>query len=77
MADTSAPDRFHVMTVIDALAHWRPPLCTMFLVVILLILCAVLPLWPYSAAWGFYPSAVVGVIFVCLCVVQVAVSLVS
>jgi len=30
------------------------------------ILCAVLPLWPYMAVWGFYPSAVVGVIFVCL-----------
>ena len=32
------------------------------LVLICLLLAGVLPAWPYSAGWGYYPSGAVGVV---------------
>jgi hypothetical protein len=32
------------------------------LVVLVLILLAVLPTWPYSGGWGYYPSGGVGLV---------------
>ena len=37
------------------------------LIVALLILS--LPTWPYSAAWGYYPSSGLGIIFLVLLIV--------
>jgi len=37
------------------------------LIVALLILS--LPTWPYSAAWGYYPSGGLGIIFLVLLIV--------
>jgi hypothetical protein len=31
-------------------------------VILFLLLLAMLPAWPYSAAWGYYPSGGVGVL---------------
>jgi len=36
----------------------------MALLIVLLILS--LPTWPYSAAWGFYPSGGVGIVLIVL-----------
>ena len=35
-------------------------------VLLVLVLLAVLPAWPYSTAWGYYPSGIVGLIVVVL-----------
>lgn len=32
------------------------------LVVLILVLIAALPTWPYSAGWGYYPSGGLGLI---------------
>jgi len=34
----------------------------LLLVLVLLLLVAALPTWPYSAGWGFYPSGGLGLI---------------
>jgi hypothetical protein len=39
----------------------------MALLIVLLILS--LPTWPYSAAWGFYPSGGLGIVLVVLLIV--------
>ena len=36
----------------------------LLLVILILVLLAVLPSWPYSRGWGYYPSGIVGVIVV-------------
>jgi hypothetical protein len=38
------------------------------LIVLILVLLAVLPRWPYSSGWGYYPSGGVGVLLVILIV---------
>lgn len=35
-------------------------------VLLIVVLLAVLPSWPYSAGWGYYPSGIVGLIVVVL-----------
>ena len=35
---------------------------TILIVVLLLVLIGALPTWPYSRAWGYYPSGVAGLI---------------
>ena len=35
---------------------------TLLLVIIIVLLIAALPTWPYSAGWGYYPSGLLGVI---------------
>jgi hypothetical protein len=35
---------------------------------ILLLLIGALPTWPYSAAWGYYPSGGLGLIFLVMMV---------
>ena len=41
---------------------------TILLIVLVLILIGALPSWPYSSAWGYYPSGIVGVVVVILVV---------
>lgn len=36
------------------------------LIVLVIVLLAVLPTWPYSSGWGYYPSGVLGIIIVVL-----------
>lgn len=40
----------------------------LFLLVLILIVIAVLPAWPYSSGWGYYPSGGIGVLLVILIV---------
>lgn len=35
-------------------------------VVLIIVLLAVLPSWPYSRGWGYYPSGVLGLILIIL-----------
>jgi hypothetical protein len=39
---------------------------TVLLIILILLLIAALPTWPYSAAWGYYPSGGLGLILVIL-----------
>ena len=41
---------------------------TVLLVLLILILVGVLPTWPHSANWGYYPSGGFGVILIVLVV---------
>jgi hypothetical protein len=38
----------------------------LLLILILLILFGALPVWPYSAGWGYYPSGGAGVVLLVL-----------
>jgi hypothetical protein len=35
---------------------------TLMLIILIILLLAVLPAWPYSAAWGYYPSGGLGLV---------------
>ncbi len=36
------------------------------LIVLIILLCGGLPVWPYSAAWGYYPSSGIGLVLLVL-----------
>lgn len=36
----------------------------LLLIVLIVVLLAILPSWPYSRGWGYYPSGLVGLIVV-------------
>ena len=39
---------------------------TILLIVLVLILIGVLPSWPHSQGWGYYPSGAIGIVLVIL-----------
>jgi hypothetical protein len=39
---------------------------TILLVILILLLIGALPLWPYSSAWGYYPSGGLGLLVLVL-----------
>ena len=39
---------------------------TILLIILVLLLIGVLPSWPYSRGWGYYPSGVAGVVVLVL-----------
>jgi Protein of unknown function (DUF3309) len=41
---------------------------TILIIILLLMLLGVLPTWPHSANWGYYPSGGLGLILVILVV---------
>lgn len=41
---------------------------TILLIILLLMLIGVLPTWPHSRSWGYYPSGGLGLILVILIV---------
>ncbi len=42
---------------------------TILLIVLVLLLIGALPTWPYSSAWGYYPSGGLGLVLIVLLVV--------
>jgi hypothetical protein len=34
------------------------------LIIVIVVLLAVLPAWPYSAGWGYYPSGGMGLLLI-------------
>jgi hypothetical protein len=39
---------------------------TILLIILIVVLLGVLPTWPYSSGWGYYPSGLLGIIVVVL-----------
>ena len=39
---------------------------TILLIILIIILVGALPTWPYSSAWGYYPSGGLGLVVVIL-----------
>jgi hypothetical protein len=37
---------------------------TLVFIILIILLLAVLPAWPYSAGWGYYPSGGFGLILI-------------
>jgi hypothetical protein len=37
---------------------------TLLLVILIVLLIAALPTWPYSAGWGYYPGGLLGIVLV-------------
>ena len=35
---------------------------TLLLIILILLLLGLLPVWPYSSSWGYYPSGGLGLI---------------
>jgi len=40
----------------------------MLIIVLLLLLIGAFPVWPYSSAWGYYPTGGIGVLLLILLV---------
>jgi hypothetical protein len=45
---------------------------TILLIVLVLLLVGVLPAWPHSRSWGYYPSGGIGLVVVILLVLLLA-----
>jgi Protein of unknown function (DUF3309) len=41
---------------------------TVLLIILILLLLGALPTWPYSTAWGYYPSSGLGLVVLVLVV---------
>lgn len=37
---------------------------TILFIVLILLIFGLLPTWPYSRGWGYYPSGIVGIILI-------------
>jgi hypothetical protein len=37
-------------------------LATLLLIILIVLLVAGLPAWPYSSGWGYYPSGILGTV---------------
>lgn len=46
----------------------EPRLRSLLLIVVIVLLLAALPMWPYSARWGYYPSGGLGVLLIVIIV---------
>jgi Protein of unknown function (DUF3309) len=40
------------------------PIGTILLIILVVLLIAALPSWPYSASWGLYPSGGLGLVLI-------------
>ncbi|MFZ2417913.1 MAG: DUF3309 family protein [Smithellaceae bacterium] len=45
---------------------------TILIVILVLALVGVLPTWPHSKSWGFYPSGGVGLVLLVLIILLIA-----
>jgi hypothetical protein len=45
---------------------------TILLIILILLIVGALPTWPYSSAWGYYPSGGLGLILVIIIVLLLA-----
>ena len=44
----------------------------LLIVIVVILLLGVLPTWPYSSGWGYYPSGGLGVILLILLILVLA-----
>jgi len=47
------------------------PVNTILLIILILLLLGVIPTWPYSRNWGYYPGGLVGVFLIILVLLMV------
>jgi hypothetical protein len=40
----------------------------LLLIIVIVLLIAALPTWPYSAGWGYYPGGILGIVLIILLV---------
>jgi len=61
-----APVRSFFHLIIGGRCWWERTLLmlTVLLVILVLALLGVLPAWPYSHAWGYYPSGGLGILLI-------------
>lgn len=45
---------------------------TLLIIILILLLIGVLPTWPYSAGWGYYPGGGVGLLLIIFIVLMLA-----
>ena len=45
---------------------------TLLLILLIVLLIAALPAWPYSGGWGYYPSGGLGIVLIILAVLLLA-----
>ena len=45
---------------------------TILLIVLILLLLGVLPTWPYSTGWGYYPSGGLGLVLLIVVILVLA-----
>lgn len=45
---------------------------TLFIVLLILLLIGALPSWPYSRGWGYYPSGLLGLVFLIVVIMLLA-----
>lgn len=43
---------------------------TLLLIVLIVLLVAGLPSWPYSSGWGYYPSGILGTVLIILLILM-------
>jgi hypothetical protein len=56
----------------EAIHEGDKMLRTILLVLLVLLLLGALPAWPYSTAWGYYPSGGLGLILLVVLVLVIA-----
>lgn len=44
---------------------------TILVIILILLLIAALPSWPYSSSWGYYPSGGLGIVLIVIVVLLV------
>ena len=44
---------------------------TLLLIIVVILLLGVLPTWPYSAGWGYYPSGGLGLVLLVVVILLV------
>lgn len=48
------------------------PLRLLVVIILVLLLIGLLPTWPYSSGWGYYPSGGIGLLLIIVLVVLLA-----
>ena len=43
----------------------------LLIILVMVVLIAVLPTWPYSRGWGYYPGGILGVILIIVLILLV------
>jgi len=60
------------MVSIDYMGHGKEGrMNTIVLVILILLLIGLLPAWPYSSGWGYYPSGGIGLILLIVIILAV------
>jgi hypothetical protein len=55
-----------VRSICNRRGYETMPLGTILLIVLIVLLIAALPTWPYSSGWGYYPTGGLGLILIIL-----------